>query len=95
MLIMTAFVLVVGTAVCRLLILAILVSNSKVRFSVLQLLSFALIAVFSPLGTELFEKLTLQIALDSDEITTEMTPEEMQNEYDFVKAGLLQLKEHP
>lgn len=59
MLIMTVSVLLIGTAVCRLLILSILVSNSKVRFSVLQLLSFAMVAVFSPLNTELFEKLTL------------------------------------
>jgi len=56
---MTVSVLLIGTAVCRLLILSILVSNSKVRFSVLQLLSFAMVAVFSPLNTELFEKLTL------------------------------------
>mgnify|MGYP006126779743 CR=1 FL=1 len=86
---MTVSVLLVGTAICRLLILSILVANSKVRFSVLQLLSFALVAVFSPLGTELFEKLTLQIELDSDEITSELTLEEMQSEFDLVKAGLL------
>jgi len=59
MLIMTVSVLLIGTAVCRLLILSILVSNSKVRFSVLEFLSFAMVAVFSPLNTELFEKLTL------------------------------------
>ena len=86
---MTVSVLLVGTAICRLLILSILVANSKVRFSVLQLLSFALVAVFSPLGTELFEKLTLQIELDSDESTSELTLEEMQSEFDLVKAGLL------
>jgi len=86
---MTVSVLLVGTAICRLLILSILVANSKVRFSVLQLLSFALVAVFSPLGTELFEKLTLQIELDSDESTSELTLEEMQSEFDLVKVGLL------
>jgi phosphate/sulfate permease len=95
MLIMTASVLLVGTAVCRLLILSVLVTNSKVSFSLLQLLSFAMVAVFSPLGTELFEKLTVQIELGSDKINSEATFEEMQSEFDVVRAGLLQLKEHP
>ena len=58
--------LLVGTVICRLLILSILMAKSKQTHGFFEMLKFAFIAIFFPLSTEIFERLTLEMKMDND-----------------------------